>query len=85
MVPFRVIPSLTEKQVKHFWSYVAKQPDDGCWLWAGKSLVQGYGTINFGGISYLVHRVSYAISYGIDPAELMVLPSSRTPLARHAS
>ena len=72
-----------EKYVDLFWSKVAKQPGDGCWLWTGKP---GNGNGGYGRTQVaprrteLAHRVSYVIAFGPIEADDCVLHHCDTPL-----
>ena len=56
---------LTEPALKRFWSRVNKMPEpDGCWLWNGYCINEGYGIISLKHIQYAAHRVSYFIHKG---------------------
>ena len=43
------------------------EPNSGCWLWAGWTHKQGYGSIKIAGKFKLAHRLSYAAAYGPFP------------------
>jgi hypothetical protein len=59
-----------------FWSKVAKSPDpDGCWLWTGKAMWNGYGMMGVGRQVLYAHRVSYELNHGPIPDGLLVLHS----------
>jgi len=49
-----------------FWAFVDKTPD-GCWMWCGHVMRNGYGTISIEGYPHLAHRVSWEIHYGPIP------------------
>ena len=52
---------------------------DSCWVWTRSTSPKGYGRIRACGESAFAHRVSYAVHYGIDPAELRVLHRCDNP------
>lgn len=67
---------LNEKDIQRFWSLVDKSDDqDGCWEWQGNVTRYGYGITRVprGPKTYWrAHRLSYLLSYGVDPAALCV-------------
>lgn len=74
-VVVKIIPQLTEHQLKLFWAKVQKS---NCWEWTAAT-VKGYGSFGFDGKTYLAHRISYAIAYE-DPLEMCVCHSCDNPL-----
>jgi hypothetical protein len=59
------IPTLSESDLKRFWSKVDRSGD--CWLWTGSLACRGYGKFSIGGragSSFIATRVSYAIAKG---------------------
>ena len=57
-----------------FWAKVKKT--NGCWLWTGFCMKNGYGTMGAGSRSQgkvLVHRLSYELNVGAIPEGKMVL------------
>lgn len=63
---------LTPSEKARFWSYVEKQPGDGCWLWKGSFYPNGYGRFSFNGAGRRVHRLSYLIHKEFIPYEMNV-------------
>ncbi len=61
--PYRTWRS-DEADRERFWSKVDKTAD-GCWLWQGTMLQQGYGCFKIAGKMYKAHRVAYL--YAVDP------------------
>jgi hypothetical protein len=56
---------------ERFWAKVQKS--DGCWLWAGAKMPNGYGEFGVGDHRYqYAHRFSYALAKGAVPAGLDV-------------
>lgn len=47
-----------------------EQTANGCWLWTGMLMKNGYGTISIAGRLELVHRVSYMVHKGDIPKDL---------------
>lgn len=61
-----------QRQIERFWDNVVKT-ENGCWLWQGKSEVNGYGYARFGMRQELTHRISWILHYGKIPDGLNVL------------
>lgn len=75
----KAIPSLTESDLKRFWSKVNKS--DNCWLWMAGCTKRGYGrfAIRTGHAnSFRAHRVSYALAKS-DPGKLLVCHTCDNP------
>lgn len=63
-----------------FWSYVAFEGDDECWLWTGCKNVCGYGRASRdGGANVLAHRLVYELAVGEVPEGLCVMHVCDTP------
>lgn len=60
---------LTEKFNKH-WMH---EPFSGCWLWTGKTYLNGYGSMKINYKPRLAHRVAWEIFKGEIPTGLCVL------------
>lgn len=74
------IPDYTAKDVKRFWSKVAKSDDpDACWLWTAGTALKGYGLIRWRGRQHMATHVSYELAYGVSPGKLFVLHTCDTP------
>jgi len=56
--------SVTSKPEK-LWRFVVKTDD--CWLWTGRKLPNGYGTIWYNGKEQGTHRVAYELKFGTIP------------------
>lgn len=69
-LPPSPIPFLTERQESRLLSRLDKTGT--CWIWTGECKDKGYGDISLNGKHYFVHRVMYAIHYGVDPGNFMV-------------
>jgi hypothetical protein len=63
---------LTPKQLERFWGQVGKGHPSGCWVWAGRQTVKGYGTISFFSSPYRAHRVAYELLVGPIPDGLVI-------------
>ena len=59
------------------WRHVVREPEDGCWLWAGamnRPDPWGYGVINRGdGVLALAHHVAWEVTFGTVPEGQRVL------------
>jgi len=75
--PYRTWRS-DEADRKRFWSKV-DQAEEGCWLWQGTMLKQGYGCFKIAGKMYKAHRVAYLYTKGTIPAGLILCHSCDTP------
>ena len=56
---------------ERFWSKVAIAGEDDCWFWMAASK-RGYGLVRHEGRQQMAHRVSYKISKGEIPEDLVV-------------
>ena len=63
---------------KRFWSKV-DQSGQGCWLWQGTLLTQGYGCFKIAGKMYKAHRVAYTLAKGTIPPGMFVCHHCDTP------
>lgn len=79
----KIIPKLSEKDIKRFWSNVDIKSENECWIWTAGKDSHGYGRIS---ISFdkkkshvLAHRISYFLHYEVDPGELCVLHKCDVP------
>lgn len=68
--PYRTWRS-DEADRERFWSKV-DQVEDGCWLWQGTMLRQGYGCFKIAGKMHKAHRVAYTLVMGVIPSGLLV-------------
>ena len=68
----KLIPTLTDAQIKRFWSKVDQRGDDDCWEWTGCLQSQGYGHPGFDDKTYLAHRVAYFLMTGQQPGHIFV-------------
>lgn len=56
---------------QRFWPKVDKQGPDDCWLWTAAKRGNSYGAFGITSAKVIdAHRVSFAISQGIDPTQL---------------
>lgn len=65
------MPELSYRQKDRFWSLVHKT--EGCWLWCGQILDEGYGRVEIHGKNFQAHRISFFLTNGFDPGEQLVL------------
>lgn len=56
----------TEQVNRLFWNKISKS-EAGCWVWTGRTLPNGYGSICFANRRWYTHRVSYELHYGPIP------------------
>lgn len=63
---------------ERFWSKIDRT-GQGCWLWQGTMLRQGYGCFKIAGKMYKAHRISYLYTKGPIPDGLVVCHSCDTP------
>jgi HNH endonuclease len=58
--------------VEGFWSRVEIiELQDGCWLWRGAVIPQGYGMVRWDGKTRRAHQIAYFLRYGYWPGYLM--------------
>jgi len=66
-----IVLSLTEADIKRFWSKVDVQGTDDCWLWLGAITDRRYGTFSIQDISVLAHPIASYLVKGLpEPIEL---------------
>ena len=81
----RNIPPLNSQDVTRFWSKVNKSsnqgPDGTCWQWIGglRDIDSPYGCFSICNSSFMSHRVSYFLTFGIDPVGWHVLHRCDNP------
>lgn len=66
------IPELQPKHVDRFWRKVHLGSPDECWLWTGKLLCSGYGSVTIHKRYFRAHRISFTIANGAIPDGLYV-------------
>lgn len=66
----RQLPLLTPQDIERFWKCV--NISENCWLWQGPIGTGNYGTFRSRARRLRAHRVSYFITYSIDPGLLLV-------------
>lgn len=66
------IPSLTQDQLKIFWSRVEAKGPDECWEWKGTIQDFGYGLFPLNGLQLRTHRVMWFIKHGKIPDGMFV-------------
>jgi len=72
----RMLPNIEHR----FWPKVIKSDDgDGCWLWKGAKVKDGYGSIKVGQHALGAHRIAYLIQVGDIPLGASVLHSCDNP------
>ena len=61
-VGYKTIPSLNEKQIDYFWSFVDKTGENDCWEWTGIIQGGGYGRIKLCQKQLAAHRLSFFLT-----------------------
>jgi hypothetical protein len=51
---------------------ISPEPNTGCWLWVGKMVPNGYGTVNVGYKRMMAHRLSYTLFKGEIPTGMEI-------------
>lgn len=59
---------------------LAKEDDNGCWIWQGSCKVRDYGSFSVDGKHELAHRVSYLLFKGVIPEGMSVRHTCDVPL-----
>ena len=69
------------RDINRFWRKVNKT--DSCWLWKGRPGTKGYGRFTIGrrgdSRTFMAHRFSYEVAFGVVPGELCVCHHCDTP------
>jgi hypothetical protein len=73
-----MIPELTEKDVRRFYTFILRKPET-CWIWQGWKFPQGYGQFRLQGKTFRAHRVAYLITNGPFDQTLHVLHNCDNP------
>lgn len=68
----RPTPALSTRDQERLWARTSPEPNTGCWLWFGASDPRGYGSMKVHGAMVAVHRASFRLHFGEDPAERVV-------------
>lgn len=70
----------TQKQIARFWRKVDKTSNpNGCWLWTGCRIQDGYGRGSIKSRLFLAHRMAYHIQFGPIPEHLKCLHRCDNP------
>jgi len=72
------LPTLTESDIKCFWSKVDKRSPDNCWEWTATKDEFGRGLFRLGPL-YKAPRISFFLANGIDPGETDVCHTCDIP------
>lgn len=68
------MPPLTAEEETYFWSWVDHSLDtERCWNWKGESYQSGYALVILRRKRYVAHRVSYWITFNVQPGKLLVM------------
>jgi hypothetical protein len=66
-----------ERSTAQFWAKVRK--GEGCWLWVGARINDGYGLLRRSGKTALAHRFAYELTHGPIPPGGVVMHTCDTP------
>lgn len=69
--------SPAERSAAQFWAKVRR--GDGCWLWVGARINDGYGLLKRSGKTVLAHRYAYELTHGPVPDGRVVMHTCDTP------
>lgn len=58
----KIIPPLSTKRLKQFWSQITKTSN--CWPWNGYILQSGYGQFKLNTKNYRAHHIAFMLSFG---------------------
>lgn len=64
-------------QINRFWARVEKT--DGCWIWTGHKVKDGYGSVAFGHKDITTHRLSYMLANGAIPDGMLICHTCDNP------
>lgn len=78
---YRLIPSLSSRQIARFCKYIQTHGSDECWPWMNTIDEYGYGRY----ASFLSHRISYLLATGKDPGALVVCHSCDNPACQNGN
>jgi predicted XRE-type DNA-binding protein len=68
---------IDKEVIKRFWRYVFTTSN--CWEWKGTKQKRGYGKLKIKTKTYLAHRVSYFIHFGVCPNTQLVTHKCDNP------
>ena len=71
MRKFAELPAFDEEAIDRFWDHPGMRTNVECWLVNGQT--SGYQTFTFRRKAYYRHRISYLLTYGRIPKNLLVL------------
>lgn len=69
----RLIPTLTPQEIQRFWNCVNIRDKNDCWNWNTGKTPRGYGWFSFQNEDHLAPRVSFFLSFGVNPGKWCVL------------
>lgn len=72
------------KRQEQFWSTVKKLADDECWEWQGCKTDRNYGTVYIRGKVVKAHRVAFAITFNVEPANHVLHTCDNPPCCNPA-
>src|SRR5262245_14385544 len=70
---------MMDTAASRFWAQVSQNPE-GCWIWKGRKLTDGYGGIWWGRRQCRAHRIAWELTYGPIPASLLICHVCDHPL-----
>lgn len=59
--------NVSEKALRRFWAKVALPDENGCMLWTGARIRNGYGHMGVGETHKMAHRISLHLAVGAPP------------------
>jgi hypothetical protein len=71
--------SLTDEEIKKFWSRTRQSEISDCILWVGNKKETGYGLMKVRDKKWYAHRLSYIFNVGAIPLGMEILHSCDTP------
>lgn len=79
VIPLKTGPYAYMTAADKFWSQVKKGHVDECWLWESNTYNNGYGRFGWRTKGYLAHRVSYWLTNGFLPLDMLVCHKCDNP------
>lgn len=73
------IPTLSQAQIRRFWSNVEVGSAEECWPWKGKRAPKGHGRFFAKGQSIGAQRIAMFLATGVDPFPLLVCHKCDNP------
>lgn len=73
------MPKLTDSDVQRLWAGIDVGDEDDCWFWKRSCDRDGYGIFTHRRIHYVVTRIMYYYTHGVDPQNDQVCHICDTP------